>query len=237
MPESARLLPPSPAAYAEIDRPLLRFAHRGAPVPPQRENTLAAFAAAVRAGAEGLESDVWLTADGVPVLLHGAGRVRGRPINALRRDELPGQIPSLEQLWQRLGNGFDLALDMSAPEAAGAVVKLACRYGALDRLWLTYWRLPRMAAWRRRWPELRLVYATMFGVPLLLFRRVAARCAAAGVDAVNLHHRLIHGATAQIAHDSGLRLFAWGLRHERQLLRAARLGVDAVFLDDVRPTA
>ncbi|HZQ36947.1 MAG TPA: glycerophosphodiester phosphodiesterase family protein, partial [Dehalococcoidia bacterium] len=72
-----------------------------------RENTLAAFGAALRAGADGLESDVWLTADGVPVLLHGAGRLHGRSIASLRRDELPAQIPSLEQLWRELGSGFD----------------------------------------------------------------------------------------------------------------------------------
>src|SRR5579883_3471911 len=145
MPES---VPLPPLAVNHGDRPPqpLRFAHRGAPVPPVCENTLAAFAAALRAGAEGLESDVWLTADGVPVLLHGSGRLRGRPVATLRRDELPRQIPSLEQLWQQLGSGFDLALDMAAPQAAATVVELARRYDGLDRLWLTYWRLPRMAA-------------------------------------------------------------------------------------------
>ena len=43
------------------------FAHRGASAHAP-ENTLEAFELAVRLGAGGLESDVWLTADGVPVL-------------------------------------------------------------------------------------------------------------------------------------------------------------------------
>ncbi|HZQ35801.1 MAG TPA: glycerophosphodiester phosphodiesterase family protein, partial [Dehalococcoidia bacterium] len=127
----------------------------------------------------------------------------------------------------------DLALDMAEPRAVARVVELARRYGALDRLWLTYWRLPRMAAWRRRWPEVHLVYATLLGLPPLL-RGVAERCSAAGIDALNVHHRLIVSASAPLAHASGLRLFAWGLRHERHLQRVARLGADAVFLDDVR---
>ena len=45
------------------------WAHRGASV-ALPENTLAAFAAAVAAGADGVEFDVQLSADGVPVVIH-----------------------------------------------------------------------------------------------------------------------------------------------------------------------
>ena len=31
----------------------------------------------------------------------------------------------------------------------------------LDRLWLTYWRLPELRNWRRGWPRLHLVYPTV----------------------------------------------------------------------------
>ncbi|MGZ4666336.1 MAG: glycerophosphodiester phosphodiesterase [Frankiaceae bacterium] len=59
----------------------LGFAHRGAPGRGVRENTLPAFRAALQAGVPGLESDVWLTADNVPVLLHDGylRRVEGQP--------------------------------------------------------------------------------------------------------------------------------------------------------------
>ena len=60
------------------------WAHRGASaVAP--ENTLAAFVAALAAGADGIELDVHLTRDGVPVVIHdetvdrttnGSGRIR-----------------------------------------------------------------------------------------------------------------------------------------------------------------
>ena len=67
-----------------LDRPIA-FAHRGARA-HARENTLEAFALGLRLGATGLESDVWLTADGVPVLDHDGvvqlGR-RKRPIGTL----------------------------------------------------------------------------------------------------------------------------------------------------------
>ena len=50
----------------------LAFAHRGAPARRQRENTLPAFRHALESGVRALESDVWLTADDVPVLVHDA---------------------------------------------------------------------------------------------------------------------------------------------------------------------
>ena len=217
---------PTPARH-------IRFAHRGAPQQPARGNTLAAFSAALRHGAEGLESDVRLTADGVPVLVHGLGRVAGRPLRQLTRAELPRHIPTLADLFAQCGNGFELALDMSDPTAAEAVIALARQHDAVARLWLTYWRLPEMAVWRRRWPEVKLVYATMFAAPLPLLRHTAARVAAAGVDALNVHHRLLGKGSAATAHAAGLRLFAWGLKRPPHERRARALGVDAVFIDDV----
>ena len=78
--------------YLEGPRPRL-FGHRGASgVIP--ENTLDAFAAAVRAGAERLELDVHATADGEIVVMHddhvdrttdGSGPVRSFSLAALRR--------------------------------------------------------------------------------------------------------------------------------------------------------
>ncbi len=73
------------------DHPL-NIAHRGASAvaPP---NTLAAFRRAADLGADGVELDVHLSADGVPVVIHdftvdsttdGTGRVRDMPLAVLR---------------------------------------------------------------------------------------------------------------------------------------------------------
>ena len=45
------------------------WAHRGASA-RQPENTIAAFRAAMAGGADGVEFDVQLSADGVPVVIH-----------------------------------------------------------------------------------------------------------------------------------------------------------------------
>ncbi len=216
---------------------MIRFAHRGAPVHPVAGNTLAAFEAALRGGAEGIESDVRLTADGVPVLVHGAGLVGGRPLRSVPRHALPPEIPALGDVWEQFGNEFELSLDMSDPAAAQAVVELARRYNALPRLWLTYWHLPAMIAWRRRWPELKLVYATLFAFPAPVLRRTTSRLALAGIDAINLHRRIIGRNSAATVHASGLKLFAWGLRRHGDVAALAAQGADGVFVDEIGPGA
>ena len=72
-----------------LTAPLL-FAHRGGRAHAP-ENTLEAFALALRLGATGLESDVWCSADGVPVLHHdgrSGQRVRRRTISTLTIQDL-----------------------------------------------------------------------------------------------------------------------------------------------------
>lgn len=71
----------------------LILAHRGASFDAP-ENTLAAFEAALQQGADGIELDVRLSADGVPVVIHdgrlerttnGSGRVDRLSVRELRR--------------------------------------------------------------------------------------------------------------------------------------------------------
>jgi glycerophosphoryl diester phosphodiesterase len=79
------------------------FAHRGS-AQLARENTVAAFVAARALGADGIELDVHLTADGVLAVHHDPTLPgRGR-ISELTSDDLPDWLPSLAQ-----------ALDASRP--------------------------------------------------------------------------------------------------------------------------
>src|SRR2546428_2066785 len=95
-------------------RPPLAFAHRGGRAHAP-ENTLEAFSLALRLGASGLESDVWLTRDGVPVLRHD-GRVRvgrrARRISDVDRGDLPPTVPSLADLYDACGTESSVSLDL-----------------------------------------------------------------------------------------------------------------------------
>jgi len=76
-----------------VQRWPLNIGHRGAAADAP-ENTLAAFELALRQGADGVEFDVHLSADGVPVVIHdarldrttsGSGHVADHSLRALRR--------------------------------------------------------------------------------------------------------------------------------------------------------
>jgi len=140
-------------------------------------------------------------------------------------------VPTLEEMYAACGPDIDIALDMSAPAAVAQVVAIARAHGDPSRLWLTYWRVDTLAAWRRAYPDVRLVF------PTLLLRSARARdrvrvLRAAGVNAVNLYHRTCSPSRAAAVHDGGLLLFGWGARSAVAAARALRNGADGVFCDD-----
>jgi glycerophosphoryl diester phosphodiesterase len=208
------------------------FAHRGGAESRRLQNTLAAFRQSCRLGASGVESDVALTADGVVVLIHPGIRARlRRSVSSLRRDQLPGHVPTLEEVYRECGPDLDVALDMAEPKAVDQVVAIARAHGNPSRLWLTYWRVPALAGWHRTYPDVRLVFPT-----LLLWSSSAARrwasLQAAGVDAINIYHRTCTPARVATAHEAGLLLFGWGARSGAAARRTLHRGADGVFCDD-----
>src|SRR5690348_8138791 len=74
----------------------LIFGHRGSPR-RQPENTIASFEEALRAGADGFETDLRMLADGVAVLFHD-DEAKGQVVETLRADQLPAErVRSLER--------------------------------------------------------------------------------------------------------------------------------------------
>jgi glycerophosphoryl diester phosphodiesterase len=213
------------------------FAHRGASAHAP-ENTLGAFALARRLGATGLESDVWLTADGVAVLDHDGAvgpRWRRRPVASLLRAELPARIPTLGELYAQEGTDFELSLDVKDPEAAESIVADARAAGAdaAGRLWLCHHEWERVASWRALDDDIRLVDSTRL-------RRIkegpevrAAALAAAGVDAINLPARDWSGGMITLFHRFDRYCLGWDAQQIRVLDELMAMGCDGVFSDHV----
>ena len=222
-------------AVRSLLTPPIAFAHRGARAHAP-ENTLEAFQLALRLGATGLESDVWLTADGVAVLDHDGlvGRaVRRQAIGTVARRDLPAHIPALEDLYASCGAEYELSLDVKDVAAAGAVIDLARAAGAVGRLWLCHPDWQQVASWRSLSDEVRLVESTRLRAMRPGPERRAAQLRAAGVDAVNLHHTDWSGGMTTLFHRFGRYAFAWDAQFERVLDALLRMGVDAVYSDHV----
>jgi len=212
------------------------FAHRGGMAHAQ-ENTLDAFRLAIRLGATGLESDVWPTSDGVPVLTHH-GRVgpfyRRRAVTNTAAELLPVTLPSLEDLYRAVGTGCHVSLDVMDPAVTAQVVAVASRHpGALGRLWLCHPDWETLASWRELHPRIRLVDSTRLERIEEGPERRAAHLSAARIDAINLHQSEWTGGLTTLFHRFGLACLGWDAQHERQLDHLFRMGIDGVYSDHV----
>ena len=220
-----------------ILQPPIGFAHRGARAHAP-ENTIESFTLALKLGATGLESDVWMTADGVAVLDHdGVVRsgLRRRPIGTLDRADLPPWIPTLEELYATCGTSFHLSLDVKDRAAAEPTMAIAraAGNGAISRLWLCHpdWLVVR--DWRAVDSDVRLVDSTRYRRMKDGAERRAADLADAGIDAVNLHHSDWNMGLATLFHRFERLCFGWDAQFERVLSQILHYGLDGVFSDHV----
>ncbi|MGA9275561.1 glycerophosphodiester phosphodiesterase [Ilumatobacter sp.] len=215
--------------------PPIAFAHRGARAHAP-ENTLESFELALRLGATGLESDVWITSDGVAVLDHDGVVRRGLrriPIARVASSELPGHIPSLERLYETCGTEFDLSLDVKDPDAYDAIAAAVRNRpsDAAGRTWLCDPVLDHLTERRTSLPDFRLVHSTRLAKLSPGPERHASVLAEAGIDAMNMHHTDWNGGLVVLFHRFDLLAFSWDLQFEHQLEGALRMGVDAIYSD------
>ncbi|MFM8847439.1 MAG: glycerophosphodiester phosphodiesterase [Actinomycetota bacterium] len=218
-----------------IDPPVA-FAHRGARAHAP-ENTVEAFALAIRLGATGLESDVWITADGVPVLDHdGIVKRRGRkiPISAVSRAELPSHICDMARFVDEFGAAHHVSLDVKDPAAFRPLVEvIRSRAPALEeRLWLCHHDWKVVASWRPH-TTARLVDSTRLARLKEGPERRAADLAAAGVDCINMHHSDWTGGLVTLFHRFDVLTLGWDMQQDHVLRAGLRMGLDGVFSDHV----
>lgn len=223
------------ARVASHRQPPIGFAHRGARAHAP-ENTLEAFTLAVKLGATGLESDVWLTADGVPVLDHdGVVRrgIRRRPIREVPRAELPAHIPSLAELYAHCGTRLPLSLDVKDPDALAPTVEVARSVGAEEQLWLCHpdWQL--VASWRRDAEGAKLVDSTRIAKIKEGPERRAMALRDAGIDCINMHESDWTAGLTTLFHRFGLECFGWDAQLPRVLDQLLGKGVDGIYSDHV----
>lgn len=215
---------------------VITFAHRGgcAHAP---ENTLKAFRRALELGAEGLETDVWLSADGHPVLVHDERFWRGLHRVDVRRttaaDLARLDIPRLTDLFEELGSDFELSIDLKDPASARATVQVLRSHGVPERAWLCITGMSLLREVRAEAPDVKVVHSRRRDKIGNEIEAHAARLAALGVDAMNMHHTDWNAGLVALFHRFALKAFAWDAQHVRTLRTMLDYDVDAVYADRV----
>lgn len=214
----------------------IAFAHRGAKAHAP-ENTIEGFLLALKLGANGLETDAWITSDKVIVLDHdGVVRKWGRKtsIGDLRASQLPSHIPTLLEFYNRCGTNFDLSIDIKDVNAFQGVVDVS-RESKFDlsRLWLCHHQLEVTLAARKNFTEIRMVDSSRLA---RIKEGVERRCAVlseSGVDALNMHVSDWTGGLTTLVHKFDLHAFGWDIQQPHLLEDGLRMGLDGLFSDHV----
>lgn len=199
-----------------------------------RENTLPSFELAMDAGADGLELDVHLTADGVVVIHHDAYLPDGPAIAAttlaqLRQFEAaPGiSIPTLEELCALVQGRVVLFVELKGAGIERAVLDVLAGYTGPVALHSFDHAMIRRVA--------RLDSAMRLGI---LFEEAPGQVGRVMADTGALdvwpHWPLVTPELVSAVHEAGGRVIPWTVNDPATAQTLASLGVDGLCGDDVR---
>lgn len=214
---------------------MLRIAHRGRHL-EHPENTLAAFAAARAAGAQGIETDVRRSADGLPVLFHDRLTGDGRAVADLTREELAAAagypVPTLDEALAA-DDGGDLIwnVEIKTAAAAAAAGEVIARFAALRRIVVTSFQHALVA-------PLAAIPGVEGGGLLLASRPAVSVLAELGktTGLVVWHYEALDVELLARAADHGLRSWVYaveGPAEHRRCVELAAAGLGAVITDRV----
>jgi glycerophosphoryl diester phosphodiesterase len=198
------------------------------------ENTLAAFTAAVAVGADGIETDVRVSADGVPILFHDAHTADGQAISSLSQAQLSDRagyaVPTLEAaLALPQPANFLWNVEIKTPDALAATVALLERVRTSRRFLVTSFWHPVVAEVSR---QLDVDCGVLVAHRPLEFQSrpdwVPSR---PNVNAVVWYYENLDAPQLAQATACGLRNFVYGAVTPEEHQRLVGWNVDAVITD------
>ena len=237
------------ARFAFLDGPTpIAMAHRGGAI-EHLENTMPAFEACVAMGYRYLETDVRITADGVPVVFHDpsldrvtdrSGRVEQLSWKEVSAARIGGREPVL-RLDELLGAWPDVRfnLDIKAAGVLAPLVRTVRRMGVLDRICLGSFSDARVQAARRLLGPTVCTSLGPRGVAALRLSSYSPRAAGlvrmqAGCAQVPLQlggRALVDERFVAAAHARGLQVHVWTVDTVEEATAMLDLGVDGIMTD------
>jgi len=234
-----------------LPQPII-IAHRGASAHAP-ENTIAAFELAVAQGADAIEVDVKLSADGHAVVIHDAtvnrttgarGRVKDLSLASLRALSAgrffserfhSEKIPLLEEVFEAVSRRTIINVELSNYDAPNDhLVETVCmavkKFGLQKRIMISSFRPSNLKKARGLLPEApRGLLATRD------YRGVLVRSFVFAFGNYQaLHPHLENSSLQQVkrVHRLRRRVHVWTVNAEEDMRRLFRWGVDGIFTDD-----
>jgi glycerophosphoryl diester phosphodiesterase len=241
----------------QAPRPLVAAHRGGALLWP--ENSLTAYRQALALGADLLETDVHLTADGEVVVLHdptldrtttGTGRVRAARLADLSRLRLRGRdgadtqdsVPTLTQLLDLLAPSrarllLEIKVDADRQRYPGIEEKVLAALnarGLADRTVVMAFEPETVKRLRALDPSIDL--ALLVGRARVERERVPPRDAVRwtrelGASHLGIDYRVLDSSVVEAAREAGIAVGAWTVNDEADLRRVIALGVALVISD------
>ncbi|GAX89052.1 hypothetical protein EFBL_0666 [Effusibacillus lacus] len=229
---------------------MLIFGHRGS-AGTHPENTMISFEEAARAGADGIELDIQLSKDGVPVVIHdekldrttnGTGWVKDRTFYELKQldagawfsDKFKGtRIPSLEEVlvWAQ-GNSLLINLELKTgiilyPQIEEKVIRLVEQYGLTGRVIISSFNHYSLVETRRihRTIKTAILFSDGLYEPWKYAKTVEA-------DGLHCHWPIAaYPVILDGAKQAGMPIRAYTVNDEARMREFMTNGVSAIFTD------
>jgi glycerophosphoryl diester phosphodiesterase len=236
--------------WTDLSRPII-IAHRGDKTHAP-ENTLAAFTLAAENGADAIEFDVKLTADGQIIVLHdqtvnrttnGTGKISLLPFAAVRdldagawfsRKFRGERIPTLNEVFETVSKHLYINVELTNYFTPGdclvtKVVDLVKKHGLQDRMLFSSFFTRNLQMTRSLLPEVPRGLLCMRGILGSWGRNFSW-----SGDYFALHPYLsdVDPGLVYRIQAAGKRVHVWTVNPEEDLKRMIGLGVDAIITDD-----
>lgn len=230
-------------------RPLV-FAHRGA-MAYAPMNTLAAFELAHEQGADGIELDVWLSQDDVPVVIHdfevdnttdGSGRVGSMTVAEIQAldagswyaNEFAGQrIPTLAEVFDTIGSKLFINVELKSTDmrVENIVVQtIACirQHEMSENVLVSSFNPLVVRRMRKYAPEIATGYLQYEDIPRhIRWLRLGTPYATEHPHSTQITPEFIAQAKRK-----GRYVNAWTVNDPDEAVRLAQMGVDGIITDN-----
>ncbi len=209
----------------------LIIAHRGEP--GRRENTVAGFLAGIARGAEWIELDVHLTADG-QVIVHHDPKIGRHALTQLTAEEARRlaqrrkhiELPTLDEVFEAIPKRIGVNVEIKDPQAGRAVVAVLARHKAVERTICSSFHWPAIHELADLRPRVRTGILTRSRLPNPV-EEIRRACAQA------IFHKYPSVSEKQVreAQEAGYGFYVWTVNRAGALRRMVELGVDGIITD------